>query len=209
MPRTAKNATSKGKTPTGGKRCKALTTSGQPCKRKPVPGLTVCASHGGSTAASVRVSKKAKVSQQVQGLWGISSDTSDVDVTSELRQLIRNKLTDVRALRLKLGQDPDGHIGVIIDSRDTTKYDIDGTVQSKYGTTRKIVRKAGTSPWVQELHKAEGELLVMLRLWQELTGSTDADSAKRLKMQTAREAARLVKAYPGITVDQVALEVSK
>ena len=71
---------------------KALTTAGQPCGRQVVVGLTVCKSHGGGTAASVRVSKLAKVSTQAAVLWGISPDASGISVEEELTKLARNKL---------------------------------------------------------------------------------------------------------------------
>jgi hypothetical protein len=170
----------------------------------------VCKSHGGGTAASVRAGKRAAVSQQAVALWGISPDTGDVSVEAELKRLARNKLTDVNALRIKISADPlPMHIGRLIESSSIIEYDIEGTVQSKAGTQETVTKRAGTSVWVQELHKAEQELLAILKLLQEVTGGTEAVDTRRIRMQTAREAARLLKAFPGISVDEVAAEVSK
>lgn len=194
----------------GARRCSALTTSGNPCKRPAVPGLTVCKSHGGGTAASVRAGRESRVSQQASKLWGISPDTSGVSVKEELERLARNKLTDITALRLKIsGDDVRSHIGRLTDTDVTVEYDIEGTVQSKQGTQRTVSKKAGTSVWVQELHKAEMELVQILRLLQEVSGGSDEVDTKRIRIQTAREAARLIKAFPGLSVDAVAQEVSK
>ncbi|QFG04671.1 hypothetical protein SEA_CHICKENKING_1 [Microbacterium phage ChickenKing] len=179
-----------------------MTTSGNRCGRSAVPGLTVCKSHGGATAASVRVSKEASVSQQASKLWGISSDTSGLSVQEELEKLARNKLSDVLALRLHLGADPDKFYGLLVDSKEVTSSDLNGD-------TRKTVRKSGVHPLVAELHKAEAELLAIFRLLQEVSGGTDDVDVRRIRMQTAREAARLLKAFPGISVDDVAAEVSK
>lgn len=191
------------------RRCKALTTSGDRCKRPALAGLTVCKSHGGGTAASVRASKLASASQQATRLWGLSADTSSVNVVEELNRLARHKITDITAIRLKLGDEAHKHIGLLTDSHDITEYDIEGTVQSKTGTQERRARKSGTSPWVQELHKAEQELVTILRTLQEVTGGTEQVDTDRLRMQTAREAARILKAYPGISVDDVAMEVVK
>lgn len=189
--------------------CTALTTSGSPCRRQAVSGLTVCKSHGGGTASSVRVSKRAVVGQQA-ALWGISPDTGGISIEEELTKLARNKITDILALRLKISGDSTGrHIGTLTETHTVTEYDIEGTVQSKSGTQETRAKRAGTSVWVQELHKAEMELVAILRLLQEVTGGTEEVDTRRIRMQTAREAARLIKAFPGISVDQVALEVSK
>lgn len=188
-----------------GARCKALTTSGSPCKRPAVSGLTVCKSHGGGTAASVRAGKAARVSQQAAVLWGISPDTGGVSVEEELNRLARNKLTDITALRIELGSSPESHYGLLVDSRELSETD----AGPNPGRTKKVVRKAGTHPLVQELHKAEQELVQILRLLQEVTGGSEEVDTKRLRIQTAREAARLLKAFPGISVDEVAAEVSK
>lgn len=169
----------------------------------------MCASHGGGTAASVRASKRSRASQRANTLWGISQDTSGVSVKEELERLARNKLADVVALRLKLGEESDEHIGLLLESREIVDYDIEGTVQSKSGQQVRRSRRAGTSPWVQELHKAEGELVQILRLLHEVSDNTDPLDTKRIRLQTAREAARLLKAFPGISVDEVAAEVSK
>lgn len=190
--------------------CKALTTAGQPCGRTAVPGLTVCKSHGGGTAASVRAGKRTAVSQQVATLWGLSSDTSSISVEEELTKLARNKLTDIIALRLKIsGDSVVRHIGTLTETHTITEYDIVGTVQSKQGTQESRTKRAATSVWVQELHRSELELVQILRLLQEVTGGTEEVDTKRIRMQTAREAARLLKAFPGISVDEVAAEVSK
>lgn len=192
------------------KLCHALTTSGQPCKRAAVPGLKVCKSHGGGTAASVRAGKVKAAGQQAATLWGISLDTSSVSVEQELTRLARNKLTDITALRIKISGDSVArHIGTLTEAKTLTEYDIEGTVQSKAGTQETHTKRADTSVWVKELHRTEQELVAILRLLQEVAGGTDQTDITRLRMQTAREAARLMKAFPGISVDDVAAEVAK
>lgn len=192
-------------------RCTARTTSGTPCKRVAVQGLTVCKSHGGGTAASVRKSTKAAVSQQAAQLWGISTDTSSVSIVDELNKLARNKLTDIIALRIKIsGDSVSRHIGTLTETHTLTEYDIEGTVQSKSGSQETRTKRANTSVWVQELHKAEAELIQIFRLLHEVTGQGDSEQDDtRVRMQVAREAARLMKGFPGMSVEDVAAEVGK
>lgn len=170
-----------------------------------MPGLTVCKSHGGGTAASLRASKRAVASQTVAALWGISSETGGLSVEQELTKLARNKIADIVALRLELSREGVKHIGMLTNSRETTEAEVADDIY----VTEKTKRAAGVSPWVVELHKAEQELVQILRLLQEVTGGTEEVDTKRLRMQTAREAARLIKAFPGLSVDDVAAEVSK
>ena len=195
------------RTPQSGKRrvCTAHTASGSRCKATAVPGLTVCKSHGGGTAASVRVSKQASVSQQAHKLWGVSSGTGGISVEEELTKLARNKLTDILALRTLLSDSDGTHIGMLTDSREVT----DSEVGEEVYRTIKKKSSSGVSPWVVELHKAETELIQVLRLLQEVTGGSEEVDTKRVRIQTAREVARLLKAFPGISVDEVAAEVSK
>lgn len=192
-------------------RCTAKTTGGEPCKRVAVKGLTVCKSHGGGTAASVRKSTKARVSSEAAQLWGISADTSSVSIVDELNKLARNKLTDIVALRVKISSDKvTRHIGTLTETHTVTEYDIVGTVQSKEGTQESRTKRANTSVWVQELHKAEAELLQIFRLLHEVTGTGDSEQDDtRIRMQVAREAARLMKGFPGMSVEDVAAEVGK
>lgn len=155
------------------------------------------------------MSRKARASHQASSLWGISPDAGSVDVKAELEKLAANKLTDIIALRSELGRDPEAHIGMLMDSDVKVDYDIQGTVQSKDGSQRTRSKKSGTSPWVQELHKTEQEYLSILRLLHEITGDTTGVDVERVRIQTAREVARLLKAFPGISVDDVAREVAK
>lgn len=120
----------------------------------------------------------------------------------ELEKLARNKLTDVMALRIHLGEEPDKYYGLLVDSKEVSDSDLNGR-------TVKKVHKSGVHPLVQELHRAETELVAILRLLQEVSGGSDEVDVRRVRMQTAREAARLLKAFPGISVDEVAAEVSK
>lgn len=170
----------------------------------------MCTSHGGGTTASVRKSNRAKVVDQVQSLWGIASGAGGISVEGELLQLARNKLADVNALRIKISADPVSlHIGKLVETIAEVEYDIVGTVQSKEGTQRTVGKRAGTSVWVQELHKAEAELLSILRLLQEVTGDSDPGDNRRATIQAARQAARLARAFPGLTSDEIAMEVGK
>jgi len=184
--------------------CTATTAAGQPCRRTAVAGLTVCKSHGGGTAASVRAGKRAEASQQAATLWGISSDASGISIEEELTKLARNKLTDILALRLELSSGG-RHIGLLMDSKEVT----DTEVGEDVFTTVKKKHSSGVSPWVAELHRAEQELLAILRLLQEVTGGTEEVDTRRIRMQTARETARLLKAFPGLSADDVAAEVAK
>lgn len=125
-------------------------------------------------------------------------------------RLARNKLADVNALRIKISADPLSlHIGRLVETITEVEYDIQGTVQSKQGTQRTVGKRAGTSVWVQELHKSETELLAILRLLQEVTGESDPGDARRVTIQAARQAARLAKAFPGLSSDEIAMEVAK
>lgn len=205
QPRTPKPANQP-----AGKRCRALTTGGAQCGLPAVAGLTVCRAHGGATAASVSKSKRARVATQAVALWGITVDAGSISVAEELTKLARNKLTDVTALRLKISQDAiTKHIGTLTEQETLTEYDIEGTVQSKSGTQETKTRRATTSIWVQELHRTEQELIVILKLLQEVSGNTEEVDIRRIRMQTAQEAARLTKAFPGISVDEVANEIGK
>lgn len=147
--------------------------------------------------------------QQVATLWGVNSDAGSISVEEELQKLARNKVTDILALRIEISKNTRRHIGTLTETQTMVEFDIEGTVQSKTGTQETRTKRAGTSPWVAELHKAEQELLQILRLMQEVTGGVEETDTRRIRMQTAREAARILKAFPGISVDQVALEVSK
>ncbi|UVK59159.1 hypothetical protein SEA_CAPTAINREX_1 [Microbacterium phage CaptainRex] len=170
----------------------------------------MCKSHGGGTAASVRKSTRAKVTDQVHSLWGIASGTGGISVEEQLTKLARNKLADVNALRIKISADPIHlHIGRLVETIVEVEYDIQGTVQSKEGTQVTKSKRAGTSVWVQELHKAEGELLAILRLLQEVTGDSDPGDQRRVTIQAARQAARLAHAFPGLSSDEIAMEVAK
>lgn len=190
--------------------CQATTTSGDPCRRVAVPGLKVCVSHGGGTAASRRKAKVSRVEAQAHSLWGIATGAGSLSVEDELTKLARNKLADVNALRIKISADPiQLHIGRLTETITEVEYDISGTVQSKEGTQKTVAKRAGTSVWVQELHKSETELLAILRLLQEVVGGDAETDLQRVRLQTARETARLMKAFPGLSVDEIAREVAK
>lgn len=193
------------KTVSTAKRCSATTTAGQPCKRPVVAGLTVCKSHGGGTAASVKAGQRAAASQQAAVLWGISSDTSGLSIEAELTKLARNKMTDILAIRLELGLNPTKTYGLMLDSKETTEAEVGEEIY----VTVKTKKSVGVHILVQELHKAENELVPILRLLHEITGGSEEVDVRRLKLQTARETARILKAFPGISVDEVAAQVSK
>ena len=109
------------------------------------------------------------------------------------------------ALRIELGANPGKYHGMLLDSREVTEAEVGDDV------FKTIKRKQSLSvhPLVTELHKAEQELVQILRLLQEVTGGTEENDTRRIRMQTAREAARLIKAFPGIGIDEVVAEVSK
>lgn len=152
----------------------------------------------------------SQVETKVHALWGIDPGTGSLSVEEQLTKLARNKLADVNALRLKISADPIAmHIGRLTETITEVEYDIEGTVQSKSGTQTTRSKRAGTSVWVQELHKSETELLAILRLLQEVVGGDADQDVERIKVQTAREVARLAKAFPGMSVDQIIREVVK
>lgn len=123
----------------------------------------------------------------------------------QLEQLARNKIADITAIRIEVGSNPDEYYGLLVDSKEVESV---GAGQFP-GTNSKTTRKAGVHPLVGELHKAETELLAILKLLKEVSGDSEEVDLRRVRMQTAREAARLMKAFPGISVDEVALEVNK
>lgn len=188
-----------------------MTTSGQPCKRPAATGLTVCKSHGGGTAASIRKSTKARVSQETAKLWGLSTDTSGLSIADELTKLARNKMADIIALRTKISEDAvTRHIGTLPDTITQVEYDISLGDGMKEGQQETRTRKAGVSPWVQELHRAEQEFVQIAKLLHEVTGTGNSEQDDtRIRMQVAREAARLMKGFPGMSVEDVAAEVGK
>lgn len=187
-------------------RCTAKTSSGEPCKRVAVKGLKVCKSHGGGTAASVRKSQLANAASQAE-LWGISTDASSLSVVDELNKLARNKLTDIIAIRVELSRTgASKHYGMLRSSVEETENEVGEDIYR----TIKTKKSAGTSPLVQELHKAETELVAILRLIHEVTGGNDSEQdMTRVRLQVAREAARLMKGFPGMSVEDVAAEVGK
>lgn len=189
-------------------RCTAKTTSGDACKRVAVKGLTVCKSHGGGTAASVRKSTKAAVSQQAAQLWGISTDASSLSIVDELNKLARNKLTDILALRIELGSNPSRYYGLLKSSVETTEGE--SADDEEIYRTIKTKKSSGVHPLVTELHKAEQELIQIIRLLHEVSGPSDSEQDdKRVRMQVAREAARLQKGFPGMSIEDIAAEVGK
>lgn len=203
MPTATKTPKPRGESASSGSsaRCKALTTGGEPCRRRPLPGLKVCKSHGGGTATSTRKSKKASALQKAS-LWGITSGAGSIDVVSELNKLANNKLTDITALRIELGSSPDDYYGMLDVAEEVSSSDTGGYSEKK-------VRKSGVHPLVDELHKAENELVQILKLIREVSGESSSEDLTRIRMQTARETARLLKAYPGMGVDEAATEVAK
>lgn len=188
-------------TPGSTGRCKALSSSGKQCGRRALKGLTVCSLHGGGTAASVAKSKRVSTSQKLHSLWGLTTNAGSVSVEEELNKLAHSKITDITALRIELGSNPEKYQGMQIESYEET--------ETENGYTIKRVKRNKVHPLVDELHKAEKELAMILRMIKELGGVADEQAVERIRMQTARETARLLKAYPGMGVDEVATEVTK
>ena len=81
--------------------------------------------------------------------------------------------------------------------------------ETEQGYTIKRVKRNKVHPLVDELHKSEKELAAILRMIRELGGEVDQQAVDRIRLQTARETARLLKAYPGMGVDEAASEVTK
>jgi len=123
-------------------------------------------------------------------------------VGEELSKLINAKMSDVRALRIRLGEDVNTHLGMV--QRSITE--VQGTPTEGGQTTTHSSR----IDLVAELHRCERELVQMLRLAHEVNPSgTSSSDVERIRLQTARETARLMKAYPGLGVDEAAKEVAR
>lgn len=183
-------------------RCTALAQSGRRCGRKVVPGLTVCSVHGGGTRASVAKGKRVSTSRKLQSLWGLSSNAGSISVEQELNKLAHNKITDITALRIELGSNPEKYQGMIVESYEETDNEVNGY-------TIKKVKRNKVHPLVDELHRAEKELATILRMIKEVGGEVDDQQLERIRLQTARETARLVKSYPGMGIDEAAAEVTR
>lgn len=185
--------------------CSAMTTTGSPCARPAMAGLTVCSLHGGGTTASSRKSTRASFIQHAV-LWGISTGAGSLSVETELRKLIKQKLADIQAIRIELSKNPEQYYGMMLDSKEESI-----SSSEHFGSEDKIVttHRNSVHPLVTELHKAENEVLAMLKTLQGITGSTDEIDTQRLKQQTARQVARLMRAYPGLSIDEISKEVSR
>lgn len=182
-------------------RCSALAASGRRCGRNVVPGLTVCSVHGGGTATSVAKGKRVSTSQKLQSLWGLTRNAGSLSVEEELNKLAHSKITDVTALRIELGRNPDKYQGMQVESYEET--------ETEQGYAIKRVKKNKIHPLVDELHKTEKELASILRMIKEVGGNVDQQSVDRVRLQTARETARLLKSYPGMGIDEAAAEVTR
>jgi hypothetical protein len=123
-------------------------------------------------------------------------------VGEELSKLINAKMSDVRALRIRLGENVNTHLGMV--QRSITE------VQGTPTEGGQITTHSSRIDLVAELHRCERELLQMLRLAHEVNPSgTSSSDVERIRLQTARETARLMKAYPGLGVDEAAKEVAR
>jgi len=123
-------------------------------------------------------------------------------VGEELSKLINAKMSDVRALRIRLGEDANTHLGMV--QRSITE------VQGTPGEGGQTTTHSSRIDLIAELHRCERELLQMLRLAHEVNPSgTSSSDVERIRLQTARETARLMKAYPGLGVDEAAKEVAR
>ena len=134
-------------------------------------------------------------------MWGLTRNAGSVSVEQELNKLAHSKITDITALRIELGSNPDKYQGMQVESYEET--------ETEQGYTIKRVKRNKVHPLVDELHKSEKELAAILRMIRELGGEVDQQAVDRIRLQTARETARLLKAYPGMGVDEAASEVTK
>jgi len=135
-------------------------------------------------------------------LWGLSSNAGSISVEQELNKLAHNKITDITALRIELGSNPEKYQGMIVESYEETENEVNGY-------TIKKVKRNKVHPLVDELHRAEKELATILRMIKEVGGEVDDQQLERIRLQTARETARLVKSYPGMGIDEAAAEVTR
>lgn len=76
-------------------------------------------------------------------LWGVSSGTGGISIESELTKLAKNKITDILALRLELSREGSKHIGMLLESKETTEAEVADDVF----VTEKTKKSSGTSPW--------------------------------------------------------------
>ncbi len=182
-----------------GNQCSALTVAGKPCRNRAVAGLTVCRHH--------RANKRAEGGRggtAVQGVWQpVGKEAKKVAAAEALQDLISARMVDAQAIRVWLSQN-DG-VGLLVDTDEVV--DADGG-QAVGASRKRVVKRLRTHPLVEELHQAESDVAKWLGQLALMTGEQLTDAQVRLQAgQVARAAARLAKAYPGISVDDVAREV--
>lgn len=177
--------------------CQAITQSGERCHAKPVKGLTVCAKHGGNTASSRRKSRISRAKDQSYKLWGISEEATDHELKSELHNLLESKLQDATAIRVHLSREKNA-VGLMLDE------------VSDSSESYREVERLRVHPLVKELHSVEKDIVDIIKVLHSMNPEVvDENTKKMISMQASRKAARILKAYPGISVDSVALQVAK
>lgn len=179
--------------------CTAYTLGGKPCRNRAVAGLTVCRHH--------KANKRAEAGgggSTVRGVWQpVGRAAKQVSAAEALQDLITARMADAQAIREWLAHNEG--VGLLVDTDEVV--DADGGYA--VGANRKrVVKRLRTHPLVDELHKAEADVAKWLGQLALVTGEQVTDAQVRLQAgQVARAAARLAKAYPGISVDDVAREV--
>lgn len=179
--------------------CTAYTLGGKPCRNRPVAGLTVCRHH--------RANKRAEAGggdTVVRGVWQpLGRTAKKVAAAEALQDLIAARMADAAAIREWLSRNE--AVGLLVDTDEVV--DADGG-QAVGASRKRVVKRLRTHPLVEELHKAEADVAKWLSQLALMTGEQLSDAQVRLQAgQVARAAARLAKAYPGISVDDIAREV--
>lgn len=179
--------------------CTAYTLGGKPCRNRPVAGLTVCRHH----RANKRV-EGGRGGTVVQGVWQpVGREAKRVAAADALQDLITARMADAQAIRVWLSQHES--VGLLVDTDEVV--DADGG-QAVGASRKRVVKRLRTHPLVDELHRAEADVAKWLGQLALMTGEQLSEAQVRLQAgQVARAAARLAKAYPGISVDDVAREV--
>lgn len=132
-------------------RCSAHTSSGRPCKQRPIRGGTVCATHGGS-APQVRRKAEARLAQlelaRQVSTWGGQVDVSPPEA---LLELVRSKAAEVAYWNYRVAQLSDDERAGLLLSRSEKGRSAQGPVNLKTKTV-------GAHVFLERLHKAQDQL---------------------------------------------------
>lgn len=135
-----------GTAPDHGSRCTASTSAGRPCRRPPIAGGTVCATHGGSApqvkAAAARRLQLAAAAREL----AVLGEPIAIDPAAALLSLVHHKAGEVAWLRAM----------VQTDDLDELVWGV--TREKEGGDDHGTTREAKPSIWWAMLRTAEDQL---------------------------------------------------